>query len=247
MVFSSEELTRYQRNILITEIGQEGQQKLKDAKVLIVGTGGLGSPIAYYLAAAGIGKLGLVDGDVVDTSNLQRQILHRTADLGRLKVESAREKLLALNPNLQVEVYQQRLDAENVETILADYDLAVDAVDNFPTRFIVNDACVKLQKPFFHGAVLRFYGQAMTVIPGQGPCYRCIFRQPPPPSAPTTAEVGVLGAIVGVIGCLQATEVVKYLVGAGDLLVGKLLNFDGLTMSFQKIPLLQDEHCPACG
>ena len=243
-----EELERYSRNILLTEVGGKGQKKLGEAKVLIVGTGGLGSPAAYYLAAAGVGKIGLIDGDSVDLSNLQRQILHSTKDLGRPKVDSAREKLLALNPHIQIEVFNQRLVAENVMDILTGYDLAVDAVDNFATRFLVNDACVLQQKPFFHGGMLRFFGQVMTVIPGHGPCYRCVFRQPPPAgSAPTCAETGVLGATVGVIACIQGTEVIKYILGVGELLVGKLMTFDGLTMSMETIHIEQDELCPVCG
>lgn len=246
--FTPEELERYSRNILLSEVGGKGQKKLKEAKVLVVGAGGLGSPAAYYLAAAGIGKIGLVDSDAVDLSNLQRQILHRTEDVGKPKVESAREKLLALNPHIQVEVFNRRLDSGNVMDILSGYDLALDGVDNFSTRFLTNDACVIQKKPFFHGGVLRFFGQAMTVIPGQGPCYRCVFRQPPPPgTAPTCAEAGVLGAIVGVIACIQATEVLKYILGAGELLDGRLMTFDGLAMSFETVQIRRDENCPVCG
>jgi adenylyltransferase/sulfurtransferase len=246
--FSPEELERYSRNILLPEVGGKGQKKLRDAKVLMIGAGGLGSPVALYLAAAGVGKIGLIDGDTVDLSNLQRQLLHSTKDLGRPKVESAREKLVALNPHIQVEVFNQRLVAENVLDILSGYHLAVDGVDNFATRFLANDACVIQQKPYFHGGVLRFFGQAMTVIPGQGPCYRCVFRQPPPAgSAPTCAEAGVLGAVVGVIASIQATEVIKYILGVGDLLQGRLMTFDGLTMNFETVQIKQDENCPVCG
>ncbi len=246
--FTPEELERYARNILLSEVGRKGQKKLKEAKVLIVGTGGLGSPAAYYLAAAGVGRIGLIDGDSVRLSNLQRQILHTTKDLGRPKTESAREKLLALNPHIQVDIFNRRLTEENVMEILTGYDLAVDGVDNFATRLLINNACVVQQKPFFHAGMLRFSGQAMTVIPGLGPCYRCVLRQPPPiGSYPTCAEVGVLGAMVGVITCIQATEVIKYILGVGELLVGKLLTFDGLTMSMETIHIKQDEHCPVCG
>lgn len=248
MEFSQDEIQRYSRNILLSEVGETGQKKIRAAKVLIVGAGGLGSPVAYYLAAAGVGKIGLVDYDCVDLSNLQRQILHRTEDVGRLKVESAREKLLALNPNIEVETFPFSVKAENVMTILNGYDLAVDAVDNFNTRFLVNDACVLQGKPYFHAGVLRFYGQALTVLPGKGPCYRCVFRKPPAEgAAPTCATAGVLGAVVGVAGSIQATEVIKYVLGAGSLLVGQLLTFDGLTMSFDSVQVVRDPKCPVCG
>ncbi|WP_027718041.1 HesA/MoeB/ThiF family protein [Desulfovirgula thermocuniculi] len=237
---------RYHYNILLAGVGEEGQKKLLASSVLLVGAGGLGSPAAYYLAAAGVGRLGLVDPDVVELSNLQRQILHRTADVGRLKVESAREKLLALNPEIEVEVFAARFSPENAASLVGRYDVVIDCTDNFAARFLLNETCLALGRPFVYGGVLAYAGQVMTVVPGKGPCLRCIFPQEPGPEAPSTRELGVLGAVPGVIGALQATEAVKYLLGLGDLLVGRLLVYDALFMSFTEIKVEQNPTCPAC-
>lgn len=247
MELSSVQMERYRRNIILPGVGVEGQKKLLEARVLVVGTGGLGSPIAYYLAAAGVGRLGLVDGDVVDLSNLQRQILHRTADLGRPKVVSAAEKLSSLNPDIEVVPFQDILREDNCEQIVRDFDVVVDGTDNFKTRFIINRVCVKLGKPFIFGGVLSFTGQVMTILPGRGPCLQCIFRKEPGKGAPSCAELGVLGAVPGVIGAIQATEVVKYVVGLGDLLVGRLLIYEALSMSFTEVSVSADKNCPVCG
>lgn len=248
MNFSQDELLRYKRNVLLPGVGLEGQAKLAQAKVLVVGSGGLGSPVDYYLAAAGIGTIGIVDADCVDLSNLQRQILHSTDDLGRPKVLSAAEKLRKLNPHIKVIPHQEMVTTDNVLEIIEDYDVVVDATDNFPVRFALNDACVVTKKPFFHGGVLAFYGQALTYIPGQGPCYRCIFRQPPPVgAAPTSAEIGILGAVAGTIGVIEANEVIKYILGVGRLLVGRILTYDALEMKFNEVEVGADPHCAACG
>lgn len=241
-------IKRYSRHILLPEIGGDGQKKLNDAKVFVVGTGGLGSPVAYYLAAAGVGTLGLIDDDVVDLSNLQRQILHATPDLNKPKVESAKEKLNALNPECQINTYYRRLTAGNVLDLIKDYDIIVDGTDNFPTRYLVNDACVLAKKPLVHGGILRFNGQVMTIKPGEGPCFRCVFKDPPPQgSVPTCAEAGVLGAVAGVIGLVQATEVVKLILGKGDPLVGRVLTFDALKMKFRDVKIHRNPSCPVCG
>ncbi|RKO65976.1 HesA/MoeB/ThiF family protein [Desulfofundulus salinus] len=242
-----EQQKRYQRNILLPGVGMEGQKKLLRGGVLVVGTGGLGSPVAYYLAAAGVGHLGLVDADVVDLSNLQRQILHRTGDIGRPKVESARDKLVALNPDVQVEVFPERLSAASAVSLIERYDIVVDCTDNFATRFLLNETCLRLGKPFIYGGVLAFAGQVMTVMPGAGPCLRCIFPHEPDPHVPGCAELGVLGAVPGVIGTIQATEAIKYLLGLGDLLVGRLLTYDALSMTFYEVSIDRDSGCPACG
>lgn len=248
MNFTEEQILRYSRHIILPEVGGEGQKKINNGKVLIIGTGGLGSPVAFYLAAAGVGTLGIIDDDVVDLSNLQRQIIHSTKDVGRPKVESAKEKLLALNPEINVITYNTRLMSHNILEIMKDYDLVVDGTDNFSTRFVTNDACVMAGKPFFHGGILRFNGQALTVVPGEGPCFRCIFHEPPPEGAvPTCSEAGVLGVLAGTIGLIQATEVLKYLVGIGDLLVGRLLNYDALGMKFREIKVKKNPKCPVCG
>ena len=246
--FTPEELQRYSRHILLREVGEAGQRKLARAKVLVVGTGGLGSPVALYLAAAGVGSLGIVDSDRVDLSNLQRQIVHATPDLGRVKVESAAEGLLALNPGVRVRQVFAKLCAANVMELIRDYDFVVDGTDNFAAKFLLNDACVLAGIPLSHGGVLRFEGQAMTILPGRTACYRCIFRQPPEPSAvATSAEVGILGPVAGLLGSIQATEVLKYFTGAGQLLTDALLRFDALTMNFRRIPLQRQEACPVCG
>lgn len=248
MGFTEEEILRYSRHIILPEVGGEGQQKILNAKVLVIGTGGLGSPVAYYLAAAGVGTLGIIDDDVVDLSNLQRQILHSTKDVGRPKVESAKDKLLALNPGCNVVTYQKRLMADNILEIIKDYDVIVDGTDNFSTRFITNDACVMVNKPFIHGGILRFSGQALTVIPGEGPCFRCIFPEPPAEGAvPTCSQAGVLGVLAGTIGLIQATEVLKYILGKGQLLVGRLLTYEALDMKFREIKVNKNPKCPVCG
>lgn len=246
--FTEEELKRYSRHILLPEIGGKGQKKIKAAKVLVIGTGGLGSPVAYYLAAAGVGTIGIIDDDVVDLSNLQRQILHSTPDLGRPKVISAKEKLEAINPEIKVIAYQQRLNASNVLEIIKEYDIVVDGTDNFSTRFVTNDACVLANKPFVHGGILQFFGQVMTIVPGEGPCFRCVFHEPPPEgSVPTCQEAGVVGALPGTIGTIQATEVIKYIIGAGKLLVGRMLMYEALDMTFREVKLSRNEECAICG
>src|SRR6201996_3433643 len=232
---TTDEMARYSRHLILPEVGMEGQQRLKAAKVLCVGTGGLGSPLAFYLAAAGIGTLGLVDFDVVDASNLQRQIIHSTKDIGRKKLDSAAEKLIALNPALNVVKHETMLTSANALEILKDYDIVADGTDNFPTRYLVNDACVLLGKPNAYGSIFRFDGQASVFYPGKGPCYRCLYPEPPPPGeVPSCAEGGVLGILPGLIGCIQATEGVKLLLGRGTPLIGRLLLYDALEMSFRE-------------
>lgn len=246
--FSSEQLERYSRHILLQDVGVEGQEKLLKAKVLIVGAGGLGCPVSLYLAAAGVGTIGIVDCDTVDTSNLQRQIAHFTKDIGTPKVESAREKMLAINPDLDIRTYQTALMADNIRTLIREYDFVVDGTDNFPTKFLVNDACVMENIPFSHGGILRFDGQTMTVVPHESACYRCSFRSPPPPDAvPTCSQAGVLGAVAGMLGTIQATEVLKFITGAGTLLTNTLLSFNAKTMDFRKIALRKQPDCPLCG
>ena len=240
---------RYSRHVLIPEVGEEGQRRLLDSSVLLIGAGGLGSPAALYLTAAGVGRLGVVDADVVDESNLQRQIVHSTARLGRPKVESARETIEALNPDVEVVPYKERLTSESVERILGGgWDVIVDGADNFPTRYLVNDASVWHGVPVVHGSIFRFEGQTTVFKPGSGPCYRCLFPQPPPPElAPSCAEGGVLGVLPGVIGSLQASEALKLILGIGDPLIGRLLLFDALSATFTEVALRRDPACPVCG
>jgi molybdopterin/thiamine biosynthesis adenylyltransferase/rhodanese-related sulfurtransferase len=239
---------RYSRHLLVPEVGERGQLKLLDAKVLLLGAGGLGAPAALYLAAAGVGTIGLVDPDVVEASNLQRQIIHSTARVGQLKVESARQTIEALNPDVRVITHNEWLDRSNVARIIADYDLIVDGTDNFPTRYLLNDASVIAGKPVVHGSVFRFEGQVTVFKPGDGPCYRCLFPEPPPPElAPSCAEAGVLGVLPGTIGMLQATEAIKLILGIGEPLVGRLLTYDALSETFDELRLRRDPHCPACG
>ncbi|OPX84087.1 MAG: putative adenylyltransferase/sulfurtransferase MoeZ [Pelotomaculum sp. PtaB.Bin013] len=246
--FTEEQIVRYSRQIVLPEVGGIGQKKINDGRVLIAGAGGLGSPAAYYLAAAGVGTIGIIDCDAVDLSNLQRQILHTTKDIGKPKVDSAKEKLNALNPDCNVVPHWEKLTAQNINEIIRDYDVIVDGVDNFPTRYLVNDACVMAGKIFVHGGVLGFTGQTFTVIPGKGPCLRCILREPPPPgSVPSCSEAGVLGVLAGTIGIIQATEVLKYLLGKGDLLVGRLIAYNALDMKFKEIQVRRDPDCPVCG
>jgi sulfur-carrier protein adenylyltransferase/sulfurtransferase len=239
---------RYSRHLLIPEVGEEGQRKLLDAKVLLIGAGGLGSPAALYLAAAGVGTLGVVDADIVDDSNLQRQVIHTTDRLGIPKVESARLAIEALNPDVKVIKHEVRLDQSNVLEIFAPYDIILDGTDNFATRYLINDACVLLNKPNAHGSIFRFEGQATTFVPGEGPCYRCLFPTPPPPElAPSCAEAGVLGLLPGTVGLVQATEVAKLILGIGQPLIGRLLTYDALEMEFRELRLSRDPECPMCG
>jgi sulfur-carrier protein adenylyltransferase/sulfurtransferase len=244
-----ERRTRYSRHLLIPEVGEEGQLKLLESRVLLVGAGGLGSPASLYLAAAGVGRLGIVDADVVDESNLQRQVVHRTGDLGTPKVDSARAAIEALNPDVDVVTFRERLTSENADRILGQgWDVIVDGADNFPTRYLVNDASVWHGIPVVHGSIYRFEGQVTVFKPGEGPCYRCLFPQPPPPElAPSCAEGGVLGVLPGVIGSLQANETLKLLLGIGEPLVGRLLLFDALTTTFDEMTLRQNPSCPVCG
>jgi adenylyltransferase/sulfurtransferase len=244
-----ERRTRYSRHLLIPEVGEEGQLKLLESKVLLIGAGGLGSPAALYLAAAGVGRLGIVDADVVDESNLQRQVIHATADLGTPKVDSARATLEALNPDVDVVGYRERLTSENVDRILGEgWDVIVDGADNFPTRYLVNDASVWHDVPVVHGSIYRFEGQTTVFKPGAGPCYRCLFPQPPPPElAPSCAEGGVLGVLPGVVGSLQANEALKLLLGIGEPLAGRLLLFDALAGEFNEVAIRRDPDCPVCG
>lgn len=248
MSFTDEQLERYSRHILLSEVGVKGQKKIAAAKVLVIGAGGLGAPIALYLAAAGIGRLGLVDGDIVDLSNLQRQIIHFTPDLGKAKVLSAQEKILQINPDVQVQTYHTLAMADNILEIIKDYDIVVDGTDNFAAKFLINDACVLAGKPYSHGGILRFNGQTMTVIPGQTACYRCVFLNPPPADAvPTCRQAGVLGAIAGMLGTIQAAEVLKLVTGAGEPLTNALLTFDALKMNFRRVAVKRNAKCPVCG
>jgi len=245
---STTELLRYARHLTLPGVGREGQMRLRSARVLVVGAGGLGSPAALYLAAAGIGTLGLVDFDRVDVSNLQRQILHGTGSVGRPKVESAVERLADLNPEVRVVPIEERLAAANAQDIIGQFDLVVDGTDNFPTRYLVNDVCVWLGKPLVYGSIFRFEGQASVFHAAQGPCYRCLYAEPPPPNlVPSCAEGGVLGVLPGVIGSLQALEAIKLVLGAGESLIGRLLVFDALGLSFRQLALRKDPDCPVCG
>lgn len=250
MTMTEKQRKRYSRHIVLPYVGETGQEKLLSGKVLVIGAGGLGSPVTMYLAAAGVGTLGLVDYDAVDLSNLQRQILHQTKDAGRAKTVSARETVTAMNPDVAVHTYNERLNNDNIGDIIQEqnYDFIIDATDNFAAKFLINDACVRLQKPFSHAGVLGWEGQVMTYVPSAGPCYRCIFKEPPPPDAVLTCrQGGILGVICGVIGSIQATEALKYLTGAGELLTGCLLTYNALTMNFRKVRLPADKNCAACG
>ncbi len=245
---SQEEMRRYGRHLIMPEVGLEGQKKLKAGKVLVIGTGGLGSPLSLYLAAAGVGRLGLVDFDQVDASNLQRQVLYSVRDVGRPKLEAAKDRILELNPNVKVDSYETRLTSENAMDIIKEYDVVVDGTDNFPTRYLVNDACVLLGKPNVYGSIFRFEGQISVFDASRGPCYRCLYPEPPPPGlVPSCAEGGVLGILPGVVGTLQATETIKILLGKGDSLVGRLLLFDALQMQFTELKLQKNPNCPVCG
>ena len=248
MTLSKDEILRYSRHLIVPEVGMEGQLKLKAAKVLLVGTGGLGAPLGLYLAAAGIGRIGLVDFDVVDFTNLQRQVIHFTKDVGRPKIDSAAEKMQAINPNVEIVKHEVALSSENALGIIKDYDLVVDGTDNFPTRYLVNDACVLLGKPNVYGSIFRFEGQATVFAYEGGPCYRCLYPEPPPPGlVPSCAEGGVLGILPGTIGLIQATEAVKLILGIGEPLVGRLLLYDALGMRFRELKLRKNPDCPICG
>ncbi|NOX15122.1 MAG: HesA/MoeB/ThiF family protein [Epsilonproteobacteria bacterium] len=246
--FTDSEVERYARHIILKDVGIEGQLKLLNSKVLIIGAGGLGSPAALYLAAAGIGKIGIADGDVVDLSNLQRQIIHTTGDIGTPKTLSAKDKMLAINPDIEVVTYNEFLNASNILDIVSNYDFIIDGSDNFATKFLINDACVLANKAFSHGGILRFIAQTMTVIPHQSACYACVFDSPPPPnSVPTCSQAGVLGTVAGVLGSIQATEAVKYIIGKGELLTDKLLIADMMSMDFDKIKFKKNPECRVCG
>ena len=245
---TQDESVRYSRHLILPEVGPDGQRRLKAGRVLLVGAGGLGSPAALYLAAAGVGTLGIVDFDVVDTTNLQRQVIHGTPDVGRPKLDSARDRIARINPHVTVEGHAVRLTSANAREIVRGYDVVIDGTDNFPTRYLVNDACVLEGKPCIYGSILRWEGQASVFWAGRGPCYRCLFAEPPPPGmVPSCAEAGVLGVLPGIIGCVQALEAVKVLLGAGDLLVGRLLLFDALRLRFREMRLRHDPACPLCG
>ena len=248
MAFTEEQLVRYSRHIILSEVGGKGQKKIGRAKVLIVGAGGLGSPVAFYLAAAGVGTIGLIDPDLVDLSNLQRQIIHHTADIGRSKVESAKEKILALNTDVKVISYHETLKAENALEIFNEFDIIIDGVDNFPAKFLINDAAFFTKKPLIHGGILRFEGQLFTILPGNSACYRCIFPKAPPTGlVPSCQEAGVLGTLAGLIGTLQGTEALKLILGIGMPLSNRILTYNALNTSFREVPIRRNAHCPLCG
>jgi adenylyltransferase/sulfurtransferase len=245
---SQQEVARYSRHLIMPEVGVDGQKRLKASSILLIGAGGLGSPLGLYLAAAGIGRIGLIDFDVVDFSNLQRQVLHGTADVGRPKLHSARDRLAAINPEVRIDLYEDRLSSQNALRLFEPYDLIIDGTDNFPTRYLVNDACVLLEKPNVYGSIFRFDGQASVFWPPHGPCYRCLYPEPPPPGeVPSCAEGGVLGILPGVIGVIQATEAVKLILGRGEPLVGRLLHYDALQMRFREYKVRRNVKCPMCG
>jgi len=246
--FTEAQLERYSRHIILQDIGIEGQSAIQEGKVLIIGAGGLGSPAALYLAAAGVGTIGIADADCVDLSNLQRQVIHFTKDIGRPKVESAAEKMQAINPDIRINTYCEFLQAANILPIIADYDFIIDGTDNFAAKFLINDACVMAGKPFSHGGILRFHGQTMTILPGQSACYRCIFPAAPPRgSVPSCSQAGVLGVVAGILGTLQATEALKFITKTGTLLANSLLTFDVKTMLFRKVDVRRNASCPICG
>ncbi len=247
MSLRDDQIDRYSRHIILQDVGGKGQEKILASKVLIIGTGGLGAPAALYLAAAGVGTLGLIDGDRVDLSNLQRQVIHFTPDVGKPKVESAREKINAINPDVNVITYQDVVHSGNIIDLISQYDFILDGTDNFSAKFLINDACVMAKKPFSHGGILRFDGQALTYVPGNA-CYRCIFITPPPKNAvPTCSQAGVLGAIAGILGTIQATEALKFITGVGDLLTNRLLVFDAKKMNFRTVKVKRNPKCPVCG
>ncbi len=249
MAFSNEQIERYSRHIILKEVGAKGQKKLLNARVLIIGAGGLGAPAAMYLAAAGVGTIGIADADEVELSNLQRQIIHSTKDVGKAKVQSAKETMEAMNPDVTVNACRTFVSSKNIMDLIADYDFIIDGTDNFPAKFLINDACVMAKKPFSHAGIIRFQGQLMTYVPNKGPCYRCVFKNPPPKDAvPTCKQAGVIGAMGGVIGSLQAMEAVKYILEVGELLTGYLLTYDALKMEFRKVKLpAKTDNCAVCG
>lgn len=250
MNLNNEQIDRYSRHIILKEVGVEGQEKLLNSKVLVIGTGGLGAPAAMFLAAAGVGTIGLVDYDAVELSNLQRQIIHGTSDVGKPKVISGKETINEMNPDVNVITYREWVSSENIRDIIRDqdYDFIIDGTDNFPAKFLINDACVLENKPFAHAGIIRFQGQIMTYVPGEGPCYRCVFQSPPPADAvPTCSQAGVLGVMGGIIGTLQASEAIKYILGIGELLNGYLLTYDALKMEFRKVKLPHNKKCQVCG
>ncbi len=248
MALSQEEVLRYSRHLIMPEVGVEGQEKLKKASILLIGCGGLGSPLGMYLSAAGVGRLGLVDFDLVDFTNLQRQVAFGTSDVGRPKVEATQERINSINPNVTVETHRVKLSSENALEIFKKYDLIIDGTDNFPTRYLVNDACVFLKKPNIYGSIFRFEGQATVFWAEKGPCYRCLYPEPPPPGmVPSCAEGGVLGILPGLIGLIQATEAIKLILGKGEALIGRLLLFNALDMKFREVKLQKDPECPVCG
>jgi adenylyltransferase/sulfurtransferase len=245
--FTPEQITRYARHFTLPEVGEKGQTKLLDGKVLCIGAGGLGSPVAYYLAAAGVGTIGIIDHDVVDMSNLQRQILHTNDRVGMPKVESAQKTLNALNPDVRIVPFNERLSSENVMRVIKDFDIVVNGCDNFPTRYLINDACVMAKKPLVDGSIFQFEGQATVFYPGRGPCYRCLYPAPPPPgAAPSCAEAGVLGVLPGLIGCVQALETMKLILGAGKPLIGRMMHFDTLSTEVRMLKLRRDPNCLVC-
>ena len=247
MNLSEEQIERYSRHIILSEVGVEGQERILAGKALIIGLGGLGSPAALYLAAAGVRTIGLVDGDNVELSNLQRQVIHFSPDVGKPKVISAQEKIKAINPDVKVSTYQERVYADNIRDIIKEYDFIIDGTDNFAAKFLINDACVLAAKPFSHGGILRFDGQAMTYKPGEA-CYRCVFTAPPPKGAvPTCSQAGILGAVAGMLGTIQAAECLRFLIGKGDLLVNRMLIFDALRMKFREVAFKRNPSCPICG
>ncbi|MEK6727494.1 MAG: molybdopterin-synthase adenylyltransferase MoeB [Candidatus Omnitrophota bacterium] len=247
MPLRDDQVERYSRQIILPNVGGKGQEKILKAKVLIIGTGGLGAPCSFYLAAAGVGKIGLVDSDKVELNNLQRQIVHTTQDIGIPKTESGKKRLTALNPDVQVEIHALRLDSTNILDVISEYDIIVDGSDNFPTRYLVNDACVLSKKPLVHAGIFRYDGQIMTILPREGPCYRCLFPEPPPPGAvPSCQEGGILGAVAGVLGVLQANEVLKFILGSGELLSGRLLIFNALDSTFRTVKVPKDNDCLVC-
>ena len=244
---NEQQIERYSRHIILSNVGVEGQEKILEGKVLIIGAGGLGSPVALYLAAAGVGTIGIIDGDVVDRTNLQRQVIHFTPDIGKPKVVSAKEKILLMNPDIKVNAYQDLVVASNIRDYISEYDFIIDGTDNFPTKFLINDACVLSGKAFSHGGIIRFSGQTMTYTPGNA-CYRCLFHEPPPKgSVPSCSQAGVLGAIAGMLGTIQAAEALKYLTGTGELLTNKLYYFDTLKNDYRTVNVKRAEDCPVCG
>ncbi|MFC1482684.1 ThiF family adenylyltransferase [Candidatus Margulisiibacteriota bacterium] len=247
MTLTDQQIERYSRHIILKDVGVKGQEKIMNAKVLIIGAGGLGAPAALYLAAAGIGTIGLVDGDNVDLTNLQRQVIHFTQDLNKPKVESAKEKINQINPEVKVITYKTLALAHNINDLIKDYDFIIDGTDNFPAKFLINDACVMAKKPYSHGGILRFDGQTLTYTPGNT-CYRCVFKDLPPKDAvPTCSEAGVLGAVAGMLGTIQAAEALKYIIGKGELLTNRMLIFNALSMSFRSVNIKRNKNCPICG